>query len=66
MNNQNNPISITITQTDLEYTLLALLHATRGNPNTEAVEQLNKTIDKFYQHVGEPFKSTFDIMRKIP
>lgn len=62
----NDQISITITKTDLEYVLLALLHATRGNTNTEAVEQLNKTMDTFYQHVGEPFKTTFNIMRKIP
>lgn len=62
----NDLVCVALTQKELEYVLLALLHATRGNTNTEAVEQFNKAIDTFYPHVGEPFKTTFNIMRKIP
>ncbi len=57
--------SITITQKDLETTLSALLAAEK-EAQTEATRQLySEAIDKFYPHVGEPFKTSFDTMRRI-
>ena len=57
-------ISVTITKDDLENVLLALLLATNYNKDEEVVEQLNKTIDRFYPHVGVPFKTAFDLARR--
>lgn len=62
----NYLVSITLTEKELECVLLALLHATKGNQNAEAVEQFNKIIDELYPRVSESFKTTFDIMRMIP